>query len=110
LRLRKQYQENVEQKIEENDFELRVRTWYLTIKCLTPFDDRYLSVPYEWMEFEFLRYMNNPGYDVIRDLYLKSKYKSDQEKEYEEELEDQRDLIEGTYTKEQIMKAFRDAR
>jgi len=65
------------------------------------------------MEYEFLRYMNNPGYDVIRDVYLKSKYKSEEEKHYEEELEDQRDLIEGTYSKEQtekIMQAFKDAK
>lgn len=56
--------------------------------------------------------MNNPGYDYVRDLYLKSKYKSDQEKQYEEELEDQRDLIKGSYSDEQtdkIMKAFKDA-
>jgi hypothetical protein len=36
-----------------------------------PFDERYLKVPYEYMEFSFLRYLSSASYDDRRRAYLK---------------------------------------
>jgi len=51
---------------------------------LLPFDSRYIETPFEWMEFSFLRYMNKPDPDLVRDYYLDKKYK---EKESEKDIE-----------------------
>ena len=55
-------------------------------KSLTPFDDRYLAVPYEWMEFSFLRFMYNHGDDYKRDQFLIRKDMAEQEKAYDAEF------------------------
>lgn len=54
---------------------------------LTPFDERYMAVPYEWMEFSFLRFMYNPGDDFKRDQFLIRRNMAEQEKAYEAEFD-----------------------
>jgi nitrogenase subunit NifH len=44
-------------------------------------------MPFEWLEYLFLNYINNYGYDDRRDFYLKELYKSEQRQKYEKEVE-----------------------
>ena len=55
-------------------------------KSLTPFDDRYLEVPYEWMEFSYLRFMESPSNEAYRDWYLMKKAEDKKNEAYEAEL------------------------
>lgn len=81
---------------------------------LTPFDERYLSVPYEWMEYKFFRFMNNPGYEIIRDIYLKNKTERIEKERSDKLTEESLSILEdSTYTKEEqdkILQAFKDAK
>ncbi len=58
--------------------------WYLESKSLTPFDERYLKVPYEFMEYSFLRYMKNHSYETIRDFNVKNIVEEKKAEELEE--------------------------
>jgi len=64
-----------------------VRLWAIDNFKVLPTDERYLSMPFEWLEYLFLNYINNYGYDDRRDFYLKELYKSEQRQKYEKEVE-----------------------
>ena len=81
---------------------------------LTPFDDRYLKVPYEWMDFTYLRYMENPDSGLLRDFYLFKKIEAEKNADYEEELQSYIPEFKAAgYNKEQyedIMDKFRETK
>jgi len=111
VKLKRDYQENLEDSIDNEEFETEVRMWYLDHFLLTPFDNRYLKVPYEFMEYSYLRFMSNPGYGTIRDSYLFHKNEDKKKEKYKKELEYQREAVEGCYSKEEadnILNAFAD--
>ena len=64
-----------------------MRLWAIDNFKVLPTDERYLSMPFEWLEYLFLNYINNYGYDDRRDFYLKELYKSEQRQKYEKEVE-----------------------
>ncbi len=87
--------------------------WYLDHFSLTPFDERYMKIPFEFMEFSYIRFMNKPGYEDIRDdyLYKKAKDKKEQEEseKNKEEKKAQKDQLLECYSEEEtanILKAF----
>lgn len=81
---------------------------------LTPFDERYLKVPYEWMEFSYLKFMETIDPEKLRDWYLSKKAEDKKNEKYEEELQSYLpEFKEAQYTDEQIediMQAFRDTK
>ena len=58
--------------------------WYLESKSLTPFDERYLKVPYQFMEYSFLRYMQNHSYEAMRDFNVNNIVKEKKAEELKE--------------------------
>ena len=88
--------------------------WYMETFSLTPFEDRYLVVPYEWMEFSYLQFMENPGNEAYRDWYLMKKAEDKKNEEYEKNLKAQVPALQDSrYTETEIndiMKAFRDTK
>lgn len=108
LRLKRDFQEKNEEWSQSDDWELKIRTWFMSTYLLTPFDDRYLRTPFEWMEFMFLNFMNSPPYETIRSIYQRNKFES--KKLDESGAKEQ--LADGGYSDEdteKIMKAFEAA-
>ncbi len=86
--------------------------WYLDKFSLSPFDERYIDLPFEWMEFSYHRYMNNYGYDVIRNYNVRTISEAKKNQKEKEELESQLTTY-GSFDDAQtadIMKAFKDAK
>lgn len=71
--------------------------WYLDRFSLTPFDERYMKVPFEFMEYSYIRFMNNYGYDEIRDAYLIHKKEEKEKEKAKEDLEANREVLEDSY-------------
>jgi len=88
--------------------------WYLDRFSLTPFDERYLKVPFEWMEFSYLKFMETVDPEKLRDWYLSKKTEDKKNENYEEELQSYLpEFKKAQYTEEQIegiMQAFRDTK
>ncbi len=88
--------------------------WYLDRFSLTPFDERYLKVPYEWMEFSYLKFMETIDPEKLRDWYLMKKAEEKKNENYEEELQSYLpEFKKAQYTEDQIkdiMQAFRDTK
>lgn len=83
--------------------------WYLDHFSLTPFDERYMKVPFEFMEYSYVRFMSKPGYEDIRDDYLYKKAKEKELQKEKEEMVAQKELLLGSYTEtetENILNAF----
>ena len=47
--------------------------WFLEHYLLTPFDERYLKLPFEYIEYMYLRYMTKPAYEDIRAIVLQKR-------------------------------------
>jgi len=80
---------------------------------LTPFDKRYLKLPYEWMEYSYLRFMSKNGFEEIRDYHLKTMFEAEKNKKYDEELKEQMEQYGDGFSPammEDVMKAFKDAK
>ena len=60
--------------------------WYLETKSLTPFDERYLRVPFEFMEYSYQRYMSQHSYEDIRTYLIKTKIQEEKKRQIEEEI------------------------
>lgn len=83
--------------------------WYLDHFLLTPFDERYMNVPFEFMEYSYVRFMSKPGYEDIRDDYLYKKAKEKELQKEKEEMVAQKELLLDSYTEEEtenILDAF----
>jgi hypothetical protein len=78
--------------------------WYLDRFSLTPFDERYMKVPFEFMEFSYIRFMENYGYEELRDAYLLHKKEEKKKMKAKEDLEVSRGVLEESYGKEEAEK------
>ena len=75
--------------------------WYLSQFSMTPFEERYMKVPYEFMEYSYLRFMNNLSFEDIRDDYLFKKSKDKEFEKNKEEMKSQKkQLLDGGWDEE----------
>lgn len=49
--------------------------WFLNNFKLTPLDERYTSLEFEWLEYSYIYFMSTPDPGKIRDIYLSEKAK-----------------------------------
>lgn len=85
--------------------------WYLGHFSLTPFDEKYTKIPFEFLEYSYVRFMSKYGDEDIRDDYLHHKREEKKKQKAKEELEAQRGQLEDCYSKEEtdkILSAFAD--
>jgi hypothetical protein len=79
---------------------------------LTPFDERYLKTPFEWMEFMYTRFWENLDYGDLKNVYLRDKFKKERDRETDEgimnTLEKYSDFTPAEM--EDVLEAFRTAR
>ena len=83
--------------------------WYLDHNSLTPFDERYMKIPFEFLEYSYVRFMSKPGYEDIRNDILYKKAKKEELEKEKEELVAQKDQLLDCYTEEEtdnILNAF----
>ena len=64
---------------------------------LTPFDDRYLKIPYEYMEFKYLHYMEKPSPEMKRAWYHEKKAEEKEKKDFEEKNKSAEKQLESSY-------------
>jgi len=86
--------------------------WYLDRFSLTPYDDRYLKLSFEWMEYSYHRYMNNIDYGTIRNFHIKSKIEKRKKDSEKKELETQLSTY-GNFSPvemKDVLKAFEEAK
>jgi hypothetical protein len=83
--------------------------WYLDHYSLSPLDDRYRDLPYEFLEFAYVRYYSLPDPGKVRDYLVMKKDQEKREestvKAVEENLEAYSDFDEET--KNMILNQFR---
>jgi hypothetical protein len=88
-----------------------VRAWYLDRFRLTPFDEKYIVIPFEWLEYSYQRYFNFASYSDIRNYAIKEKALEEATKAEQDELEDQLTKY-SSYDKEtmdKVMLAMKEA-
>jgi len=64
--------------------------WAINYFRLLPTDEKYKSMPFDWLEMLFLNYMSSVDYEEIRKNYyqsIKGRMSAQQRKEYIEEID-----------------------
>ena len=87
--------------------------WYLDRFSLTPFDERYLKVPYEWMYFTYQKFMENYNPEEIRIWYRHKKAKEKEKKTEDKKnkaFEKQIELSYGNVDGKEIWESMRNAK
>ncbi|MDC7221544.1 MAG: hypothetical protein PQJ59_16540 [Spirochaetales bacterium] len=58
---------------------------------LTPFDERYQALPFEWLEWSYVDFMNTPDPARLRDCVVKDKM-SEPDDDFKDELDNNTNL------------------
>ena len=107
LRLKRKYQENLNKEFDSEDLETEIRTWYLDKTNLSPLDPHYYNLPYEYIEYSYVRFFSKPDPYKIRDIIVRNKHEDKANEESDRRTKENLEQYSG-FDPEMMEKVFEE--